>query len=186
MATAEVVFTSPAAGVMVASPATAPVTPPSTVAWPSLICSTTSQHQHRRRGGDLGVDEGLGGDAVRPQAVAGVEPEPAEPQDACADYHERDRVRQRCAVRPHPSSSRTTNNASAAAPADAWTTMPARPVLGSAGGQPSRRRPSQWTIGQVHHDRPHREEHRPTEWLEAIGDRTGREGGGDGTANIIW
>ena len=43
MMIADVVVTYPAQGVTVASPATAPVTPPRTVGWPSCRCSSSSQ-----------------------------------------------------------------------------------------------------------------------------------------------
>ncbi len=48
---------------------------------------------HSRRRGDVGVDERLGGDGIGPQGGAGVEPEPAEPQDAGAEQSQGERVR---------------------------------------------------------------------------------------------
>ena len=49
--------------------------------------------EHRGGGREVGVDEGLGGDAVGAERRAGVEPEPAEPQDPGADHRQRQVVR---------------------------------------------------------------------------------------------
>ena len=71
---------------MATRPATAPEAAPSVVALPSRIRSTRSQAEHRGAGGDLGVDEGDAGDAVGGERGAGVEAEPAEPQQAGAEH----------------------------------------------------------------------------------------------------
>ena len=86
-------LTAPAAGVMATRPATAPEAAPSVVAWPSRRRSVPIQATQRRGGGDLGVHEGQRGQAVRGERRAGVEAEPAEPQQAGAEHDEGQVVR---------------------------------------------------------------------------------------------
>ena len=81
------------AGVMATRPATAPEAAPTLVGRPSRILSTTSQAPNAAAGGDLGVHERDTGQVVRGQRGAGVEAEPAEPQQAGAEQHERHVVR---------------------------------------------------------------------------------------------
>ncbi len=59
--------------------------------------------EHRSRRGDLGVHEGHRGCAVRTEGRAGVEAEPAEPQQSGAKHHQRKAVRAHLVPTPaHP------------------------------------------------------------------------------------
>ncbi len=78
---------------MATNPATTPDAAPSVVAWPSRMRSVTQPGEHRRGRGDGGGDEGRRGDTVGAGGRSGVEPVPAEPQQAGAEHHERHVVR---------------------------------------------------------------------------------------------
>ena len=74
-------------------PATAPEAAPTEVGLPSLIFSTTSQREQGRGGSGDRVDERDRGGVVGGELGAGVEAEPAEPQQTGAEEHERRVVR---------------------------------------------------------------------------------------------
>ena len=87
--------TKPEAGVM----ATKPATTPDGGAQRGGTCPGAAT-RHRRpgqsrggRGGQMGDDEGAGGQPVGGEGAAGVEAEPAEPEDARAQHRHGDVVR---------------------------------------------------------------------------------------------
>ncbi len=59
---------------------------------PTLDLLDEQPRTHRGGGGEVGVDERLGGETVGPECRAGVETEPTEPQDARAEHRERQGV----------------------------------------------------------------------------------------------
>ena len=85
--------TKPQAGVIATRPATAPEAAPSIEALPLAIHSPSDPGQHRRGGGEQRVDEGQRGDAVGFEGGAGVEAEPAHPQQRGADHGQGQAVR---------------------------------------------------------------------------------------------
>ena len=91
--TAPRVFTVPHDGVIATRPATTPEAAPKVVGLPSRICSTDEPAQHAEAAGDQRVEEDRRGRAVGGQRRTGVEPEPAEPQQADAEQHEGQVVR---------------------------------------------------------------------------------------------
>ena len=86
MASAPFRPTKPAAGVMATRPATAPDAAPSSDGLPLVDPFHQRPRHHRRGRGQEGVDEGDRGDAAGFQRRAGVEAEPADPQDRRADH----------------------------------------------------------------------------------------------------
>ncbi len=125
--------------------------------------------EHGGRGGEEGVHDRLGGDAVGGQRRAGVEPGPAEPQDAGAEQ----RSAAGCAAASASSGqplrwpSRSTR-ARAAAPAFMWTTAPpAKSRAPMSASQP----PREDHVGdrRVHQHQPHADEHGVGAELEAVG-----------------
>ena len=75
------------------SPATAPEIAPSTLGLPVFIHSDDHPAERRRRGAEVRGDEGAGGQAAGAERAAGVESEPADPQQAGADEAEHQAVR---------------------------------------------------------------------------------------------
>ena len=80
-------------GVIATRPATMPDAAPRFVGVTVADPLDDDPRQPGRGGGEERVHERLGGLAVGGERRAGVEAEPAEPQDAGADHHERHRVR---------------------------------------------------------------------------------------------
>ena len=135
---------------MATRPATAPEAAPRLVGVPSRIFSTSDPAEQRGGGGDLRVHERERGRAVRAERRAGVEPEPAEPQQAGAEQDERQ------VVRPHrrPSASRcrlpsTSARARPAAPALMWTAVP--PAKSSTPALASQPAPCRVRAAEVEH-----------------------------------
>ena len=114
-----------------------------------------------------------GGDAVGGERRAGVEAEPAEPQDAGAEQRQRQRVRRHRRARGQPlRSPSTSTSASAAAPALMCTTAP--PAKSSApisASQPPAN--TQCATGAYTSDQPDADEHRVRAELHPVGDRAG-------------
>ena len=79
-------------GVMATRPATTPDAAPSEVAWPSRIFSTNSQPRAAAPVATMVLTQVTAAGRWR-QGRAGVEAEPAEPQQAGAEHHERQVVR---------------------------------------------------------------------------------------------
>ena len=136
-------------------------------------------HDHGRRRRDLGVDEGLGGHPVGLQSVAGVEPEPSEPEDAGPEDDERDRVRQRRMIRPDAAPTENDQQRQRRRPGRGVDHHAAGPVLRPARGQPTRRRPEPVGDRRVDQDRPQRQEHRPAQRPAAGSRRHPSPGRGD-------
>ena len=117
--------------------------------------------EHGGRGGEVGVHERLGGEAVGAEGRAGVEAEPAEPQDAGAEQ----RPAAGCAAAWPRSGQplrlpRTSTTARAAMPALMWTTVPPAKSSAPMLEQPARR--AEHPVGDraVHEHRPQAEERR--------------------------
>ena len=124
MATADRVLTYPAAGVMVASPATAPVTAPRTLACPSVIRSTTSHTSMAAAAATWVLSSAWAATpfAWRPSpALNPNHPNQRMPAPTITNGTECGNGALSGQTRRRPS---TTSRASAAAPAEAWTTMP--------------------------------------------------------------
>ena len=85
--------TLPQAGVIATRPATAPDAAPSIEGLPLNIASPMHQASTAADGGREGVDEGQHRRVARFQRRAGVEAEPADPQQRGADHGQRQRVR---------------------------------------------------------------------------------------------
>ncbi len=113
------------AGVIATRPATAPDAAPrrGRLAVPDLLDEQPADH--RGRGGDHRVDERDGGEIAGGQRGAGVEPEPAEPQQARRRASPTARLCGRIGSRGHPRRlPMTIASASAAAPALMCTAVP--------------------------------------------------------------
>ena len=81
-------FTKPDAGVMATNPATAPEIPPSTLGFPVIIHSATASPALPAAAAEMGRDKGAGRQPGSAERAAGVEAEPAYPQQAGADEAE--------------------------------------------------------------------------------------------------
>ena len=143
--------------------------------------------QRGSSGGDQGVDPGDRGGVPGAQGRAGVEAEPAEPQQTGADHHEREVVRaQRLLAEPDPLAEDQGQcqacgtgvdvHRGAAGEVDRLEVVgdPAAHLSGVAveGEHPVRDR-------EVHHRRPHAGEHHPGAELGPVGDRAADERDGD-------
>ena len=90
MMTALVGVTYPAAGVMVASPATAPVSSPRNLGLCVDPPVKEKPDNRGKRGGDIGVQESRRRDRIDAQLTARVKTVPSEPQKPRAQGHQRD------------------------------------------------------------------------------------------------
>ena len=84
----------PAAGVTATRPTTIAVAAPTAVGLPTVMASRNVHTTSVAAGASIVVENASAGDAVGGQRAAGVEAEPAEPQQAGAEQHERHVVRQ--------------------------------------------------------------------------------------------
>ena len=116
--------TKPEAGVIATSPATAPAAGPSTLGCPWRIQETVIQVEAAHRGGGVGHHERVCRQAVGRQGAAGVEAEPAEPEQPRAEHRVGQVVRLQRAL-PKPMRLPSTRAATRAdTPAVMWTTVP--------------------------------------------------------------
>ena len=101
MAIGDIPPTKPAHGVIATRPATAPDAAPSVVACPLLAAARRrSQPSIAAAAATSVLMNACAASAVGAERRAGVEAEPAEPQDAGAEQRERQRVRRHRVLRP--------------------------------------------------------------------------------------
>ena len=171
--------TKPAHGVIATRPATAPDAAPKRGGVAAADPLEQQPPEHRGRGGHVRVHERLRGDAVGAERGAGVEPEPAEPQDAGAEQRERQRVRRHRVLRPAAPPADHQHDAKRG---DAGVDVhdgAAGEVERAAPEQPARRREHPVRDRRVHDDEPDPEEPEPRRELHAVGDRAGDQRGRD-------
>ncbi len=140
---------------------------------------------HGGGGGEVGVDECLGGDAVGAERGAGIESEPAEPQDAGAEQSERQVVGRHRLAGPAsalPEHEGKDERGHAGVDVDDGTTGE---VEGAELEEPAFGAEHPVGDRRVDEDRPSAEEHHVGAELEAVGGRPGEERGAM-MANIIW
>ena len=153
---------------------------------PNLIQSQHAQIDGRGRGGHVRGHERVDRHAVGGQRAAGVEAEPAEPQQRRAQHGERQIVRRRDGSGKPLRLPRTSAAASAAMPALMCTTMP--PAKSSAPSPPAAMPPlpqTQCATGIVHERRPQQAEHAEGGNLMRSA-KAPMISPGVITANIIW
>ncbi len=164
---------------MATRPATAPEIAPSTLGFPFATHSASIQARRRAGGGDLRNGHRHAGTAVGGDRGAGVEAEPADPQQGGADHGVAEVVRRHVVV---PVADPLAEHERAHQPGDAGVDVndgAAREVRGTQGAHPASRAPHPVCDRAVDQQRPQHHEHAHGGKLHAVGEGAGDQRRGD-------
>ena len=135
--------------------------------------------QHAQASGDQGVQEDRRGRAVGGQRRAGVEPEPAEPQQACAEEDERQVVWAHGVLLEADARAEYQCQRQCRSAGDDFDHKPAGVIQHPEVEQPAARPPHPVRDHRVHRNGPQRDEDHPRREPRAVGDGAADECGGD-------